>query len=155
DGVVANGSSWLSHGRFRAASRRSVGGPRTRGGQLSRSARNRTVASQRAGKHGRPAPGNDLLPVALRGAFKRTQVRHSEGGSSVAEGKGKENELTTADLAGRSEKPREPESRPQLVRNEQRAETQERVGDPHRPAGNAAEAEDERVAKVESGPGRA
>jgi len=39
----------------------------------------------------------------------------------VAELKRKDDELTTADLAGRSEKLRDPEIRPQLVRNEERA----------------------------------
>jgi hypothetical protein len=38
----------------------------------------------------------------------------------VAELKRKDDELTTADLAGRSEKLRDPENRPQLVRNEER-----------------------------------
>lgn len=48
----------------------------------------------------------------------------------MAELKRKENELTTADLAGTSEKPREVETRPQLVRNEQRAEAGARAADP-------------------------
>ncbi len=47
----------------------------------------------------------------------------------MAELKRKDEELTTADLAGRAEKPREVDSRPQLVRNEQRAETERAAED--------------------------
>jgi hypothetical protein len=63
----------------------------------------------------------------------------------VAELKRKENELTTADLAGTSEKPHEPETRPQLVHNQPRAETQDRAADPRWRAGSTAEAERERA----------
>lgn len=74
----------------------------------------------------------------------------------MAELKRKESELTTADLAGTSEKPREAENRPQLVRNEQRTEAQERPGEQRWSAGNTAEAEAERTAaKDEPAPKRA
>ncbi len=68
----------------------------------------------------------------------------------MAELKRKENELTTADLAGRSEKPREPESRPQLIRNEvrteERPEPREATVDPRWRAGNQPEAVREHIA---------
>jgi hypothetical protein len=49
----------------------------------------------------------------------------------VAELKRNDEQLTTADLAGRAERPREPEARPQLVRNEQqRAEADPRAVQP-------------------------
>lgn len=46
----------------------------------------------------------------------------------MAELKRKDDELTTADLAGRAEKPRDPDSRPQLVRNEQKLENERNTG---------------------------
>ena len=73
----------------------------------------------------------------------------------MAELKRKDNELTTADLAGRSEKPREPETRPQLVRNEQRNEVrnelQERAADPRVRADNPAIVDRERTAVKSEG----
>jgi hypothetical protein len=69
----------------------------------------------------------------------------------VAELKRKDNELTTADLAGRSEKPSEPESRPQLVRNEPHNAMQERAADPRLRADNPAVADRERTAVKHEG----
>lgn len=46
----------------------------------------------------------------------------------MAELKRKDDELTTADLAGSTEKPRDLDSRPQLVRNEQKLESERNTG---------------------------
>jgi hypothetical protein len=77
----------------------------------------------------------------------------------VGELKRKDNELTTADLAGRTDKPSEAETRPQLVRNEvhsePRAEMRESSTDPRWRTGNQSEADRERaVARNESVPKR-
>ena len=73
----------------------------------------------------------------------------------MAELKRKENELTTADLAGRSEKAREPESRPQLVKNEvrteQRADARDAAADPRLHPGNQAEMNRERTVARDAG----
>lgn len=68
----------------------------------------------------------------------------------MAELKRKENQLTTADLAGTSEKPREAENRPQIVRNEQRTDLQERAGDPRWRGSSTAEAEREKVVNTDT-----